>query len=156
MITTCLTVNRWDAKLPPSLLPPPIRCFSVPFSCPVIVRMRSGEVKWIENQLAECFCLFFLLFPKAFQLQRSSVNRFTVGDHGTVWSIQRHHQGLLAAKLVTLKKIPSLSHSYFLPHISSLSPSLALWGGVCASLSSFRDKRNVHTHLPHREPVLIK
>lgn len=99
--------------------PLPSRCFSVPVSCSVIVRMKRGEVKWIENQLAECFCLFHQpsYFPKAFQLQWSSVNRFTVGDHGTVWSIQRHHQGLLPASLwrrCSTRCSPSRSH-FLLP-----------------------------------------
>lgn len=139
---------------------PPIRCSSVPFSCPVIVGMRSGEVKWIENQLAECFCLFFSLpyLRKLFELQRSSANRFTVGHHSRVWSIWRHHQGLLRATTVMRCKI----RSYFpllARHI--LSPSLSFWaphlpGGAPASLSSFSDKRNVHVDLTHREPILIK
>lgn len=143
---------------PPPVSPPlPSRCFSVPVSCPVIVRMKRGEVKWIENQLAECFCLFHQpsYFPKAFQLQRSSVNRFTVGDHGTVWSIQMHHQGLLPASLrrrCSARCSPSRSH-FSSPRASSpfFSIPSALFREGCPPHSAVSEIKGMSMFIWHTE-----
>lgn len=118
-------------------LPPSHPLFLCPCLCPLIVRMRSGEVKWIENQLAECFCLFSWcpIYPKSFEPQRSSVNGFTVGDHGTAWSIQRHHQGLRTGA-VTLYKILTLTFSPSQKHIPSPSLSPCTFREGCPTHSA--------------------
>lgn len=99
------------------------------------------------------FILLAALFLKAFQLQRSSVNRFAVGDHGEVWSIQRHHQGLLTATLVTLYKILTLTFylSFFQKHLLSPSPSLALFGGCPPPHSAVLEIKGMSMFIWHTE-----
>lgn len=145
-------------------IPLPIRCFSVPLSCPVIVEMRSGKVKWIENQLAECFCLFFS--PSYFQKHFCCSGHLWIDLLWVTMVKSDQYKGIIKglqqqcySDAVQDSQSQSCSHFILLSRRSISSPPLSLCTfqrEVFASLSSFRDKRNVYVHLTHREPVLIK
>lgn len=132
MITACLTVNRWDAKLlasHPLSLPCPFPPAPLLFEWGV-ERLSGLKISWRNVSVYSSCCPICRSVPSCgsghlwIDLLR--------GDHGTVWSIQRHHQGLLTALAGDGRSagarlpFPSLSLSPSKTHLVPFSFSILL------------------------------